>query len=164
MSGGPLEALRPAHRAAGGEPHKSDHAGRLIDSIATSEKSIGKGGRAGNALCCQKCGKPLHPKRGSRRQRYCGYKCRDEARRSRNFAASASTRRGSQAIPRSVENQPLVSNGYKADFVGRASSIVGPAKVIATEIIVGRSWESAVSPDGVPCMVASYRTRQWGVR
>src|SRR6516164_2303458 len=121
--------------------------------------------RAGNAVCCQKCGKPLHPKRGSRRQRYCSYKCRDEARRSRNFAVSASTRRGSQGIPRSVENQPTVSNGYKADFVaGRASSIVGPARVIETEIIAGRIWEPVVSPDGICCEVARYRTRQWGVR
>jgi hypothetical protein len=45
----PHETLRPAHRAAGGEPHKSDHAGRLIDSIATSEKSIGQVGRAASA-------------------------------------------------------------------------------------------------------------------
>jgi len=120
--------------------------------------------RAGNASRCLVCGSTINPRRASRRQRHCSYHCRDEARRARNFAASGATRRGSQAIPRSVENQPLVSNGYKADFVGRASSIVGPAKVIATEIIVGRSWESAVSPDGVPCMVASYRTRQWGVR
>ena len=113
--------------------------------------------RAGNAVCCQKCGKPLHPIRGSRRQRYCSYKCRDEARRSRNFAASASTRRGSQAIPRSVENRLLVSDGYKADFVVRPPCIVGPAIVIEREIIAGRSWESVTSPDGVCCQVARYR-------
>src|SRR6516165_12083582 len=115
--------------------------------------------RAGNAVCCQKCGKPLHPKRGSRRQQYCSYKCRDEARRDRNFAVSATTRRGRKAIPRPVENQPLVSNGYKADFAGRDFSIVGPAKVIEREIIAGRIWESVVSPDGVTCQIARYRTR-----
>src|SRR6516162_3210538 len=120
--------------------------------------------RAGNALRCQKCGKPLHAKRGSRRQLYCSYKCRDEARRSRNFAALACTRRGSQGIPRSVENQPLVSNGYKAYYVVRPPCIVGPARVIQTEIIAGRNWESVTSPNGVPCMVAGCRTRQWGVR
>jgi hypothetical protein len=36
------EALRPAHRADVGEPHKGDHAGRLIDPIAISDKSIGQ--------------------------------------------------------------------------------------------------------------------------
>ena len=158
------KALRPAHRVDGGEPHKGDQAGRLIDPIAISEKSTRQGGRAGNAVCCQKCGKPLHPKRGSRRQQYCSYKCRDEARRDRNFAVSATTRRGRKAIPRPVENQPLVSNGYKADFAGRDFSIVGPAKVIEREIIAGRIWESVVSPDGVTCQIARYRTRQWGMR
>jgi hypothetical protein len=120
-------------------------------------------GRAGNAVCCQKCGEPLHPKRGSRRQLYCSYKCRDEARRQRNFAASGATRYPSQGIPRSVENQPLSSNGCKADFVVRPPCIVGPARVIETEVIAGRSWESVVSPDGVTCQVARYRTRHWGL-
>ena len=120
--------------------------------------------RAGNALRCQKCGKPLHAKRGSRRQLYCSYKCRDEARRSRNFAALACTRRGSQGIPRSVENQPLVSNGYKAYYVVRPPCIVGPALVIETEVIANRNWQSVVSPDGVTAQVARYRTRQWGAR
>ena len=158
------KALRPAHRVDGGEPHKGDQAGRLIDPIAISEKSTRQGGRAGNAVCCQKCGKPLHPKRGSRRQQYCSYKCRDEARRDRNFAVSATTRRGSPAIPRSVENRPLSSKGYKADFVGRASSIIGPRIVIEREIISDRTWESVVSPDDVTYEVARYRTRQWGMR
>jgi hypothetical protein len=37
------KALRPAHRVDDGEPHRGDHAGRLIDPIAISEKSIGQG-------------------------------------------------------------------------------------------------------------------------
>ena len=36
------EALRPAHRADGGEPHKGDQAGRLIDPIAIPDKSTGQ--------------------------------------------------------------------------------------------------------------------------
>jgi hypothetical protein len=71
---------------------------------------------------------------------------------------------GSQGIPRSVENQPLVSNSYKADFVARASSIAGPAIVIEREIVAGQNWESVTSPDGVCCQVTRYRTHLWGVR
>jgi len=149
------KALKPTSAAPERGPHRVDNAGRHVGSIATSEKSIGQAGRAGNAVCCQKCGKLLHPKRGSRRQQYCSYKCRDEARRARNFAASATTRRGSQPIPRSVENQPLVSNGCKADFVVRPPCIVGPAIVIEREVIDGRIWESVTSPDGVVTQVAA---------
>jgi hypothetical protein len=36
------EALRPAHRANGGEPHKGDQAGRPIDPIAIPDKSTGQ--------------------------------------------------------------------------------------------------------------------------
>jgi hypothetical protein len=90
--------------------------------------------RNGNAATCANCGEPLNPKRGSRRQSYCSYWCRDEARRARNFAASATTRRGSPAIPRSVENKGVGSTPYEGDFHGRASRIVGPHGAIESEI------------------------------
>ena len=120
-----------------------------------SAKKRNQGGRAGNAVYCQRCGAKLHPKRASRRQLYCSYRCRDEARRGRNFAVSATTRRGSPAIPRSVENRPLVSTSCKNGFAGRTPSIVGPQIVIETEIIAGRIWKSVVSPDDVCCEVAT---------
>jgi hypothetical protein len=116
-------------------------------------------GRAGNARCCVNCGRPINPKYGSRRQRYCSYRCRDEARRARNFAVSATTRRGSPAIPRSVENRPLASTACGGDFADRAFSISAPPNVIATEIVAGRDWRSIVSPDGVFCKVASIGNR-----
>src|SRR6516165_5325747 len=72
--------------------------------------------RAGNTTRCLVCGSAINPRRASRRQKYCSYHCRDEARRARNFAASGATRRGSQAIPRSVENQPLVSASCEGGF------------------------------------------------
>ena len=118
-----------------------------------------QGGHAGNAIYCQHCGAKLHPKRASRRQLYCSYRCRDEARRARNFAVSATTRRGRPAIPRSVENQPLVSTSCKDGFAARTPSIIGPQIVIETEIIANRTWQSVISPDGVYCEVA-----RWGVR
>ena len=113
--------------------------------------------RAGNATKCFVCGSSIKPKRASRRQKFCCYECRDSARRARNFAVSATTRRGSPAIPRSVENRALVSTSCKDGSAGRTSSIIGPRAVIEREIIAGRIWQSVVSPDGVRCEVARVR-------
>jgi excisionase family DNA binding protein len=44
------------------------------------------------AEACAACGLLFRPKRIGRRQRYCSYRCRDEARRGRNFAISGQTR------------------------------------------------------------------------
>jgi hypothetical protein len=112
-----------------------------------------RAGRAGNAAVCSNCGVALTPKRASRRQRFCSYKCRDEARRARNFAISATTRRGSPAIPRSVENSGVGSTACKGDFRDRASSIVGARAVIDVEILGGRKWSEIVSADGVRSQV-----------
>jgi hypothetical protein len=111
--------------------------------------------RAGNAKCCQHCGRAFHPKRGSRRQRFCSYRCRDEARRARDFVGRYPT----QANPRSVENRALVSMACKGDFADLAYSISAPPDVIATELIAGQDWRSIVSPDGVFCKVASIGNR-----
>ena len=75
--------------------------------------------RGGNASRCLVCGLAMAPRRASRRQRYCSYPCRDEARRARNFAASAATRRGSPAIPRSVQINSARSTACKAGFDDR---------------------------------------------
>jgi hypothetical protein len=114
-------------------------------------------GRAGNALHCGHCGKLLHPKRGSRRQRYCGPKCREAVRRGRNFAVFAATRTPSLGKPRSVENSLLTSTACKVTFGDRAYSIDGPREVVETEIIAGRVWHPVKSPDGVTCQVARIR-------
>jgi hypothetical protein len=118
-----------------------------------------QGGRAGKARCCEHCGEPLRPKRGGRPPKFCDAACRKAAFRSKQWENSAGSYEGPQA-GRNGENRPLVSNGYKADFVGQTPSIVGPLIVIEREIISGRTWESVVSPDGVTCQLARYRTRE----
>ena len=125
-------------------------------SIEFKNQRFAPAGRAGNALVCSTCGSPLKPKRGSRRQLYCSYRCRDEARRARNFAVSATTLRGSPAIPQLVQNNCVGSTPYEGDFHGRASGIFGPPDVIKIEIIAGRDWKSVVSLDGVACEVARF--------
>ena len=106
-----------------------------------------RAGRAGNALVCSNCGAALTPKRASRRQRYCSYKCRDEARRARNFAISATTRRGTPLIPRPVQNNSVRSRTCEGSFHDRARGI--PRAVIEVEILGGRKWREVLSPDGV---------------
>jgi hypothetical protein len=109
--------------------------------------------RAGNARCCACCGRKLQPKRNSRRQRYCNSRCRNEARRARDFAG----RWGSDGLPRSVENSPLISTACNDDFADRGYSISGPPEIIQTEIVAGRVWRSVTSPDGVVCKVAAIK-------
>ena len=132
----------------------------LFNPSASNPQSAADG-FAGNARHCAQCGKSLRPKKASRRQRFCDSRCRDKARRERNFAAVAATRRRtphpSAAIPRSVENPPLTSTACKGDFADRAYSISGPRVAVETEIVAGRGWQPVTSPDGVTCEVTRVR-------
>ena len=112
-----------------------------------------RAGRAGKTRYCEHCGAELHPKRGGRPPKFCDAAFRKAAFRSKKWETSAGRYRTPEA-GRNAENRPLVSKGYKADFVGRTPSIVGPHIVIETEIITGRIWHSVVGPDGVWCEVA----------
>ena len=106
--------------------------------------------RNGNSANCSNCGEPLNPKRGSRRQRFCSYRCRDEARRNRNFATFATTR---PAIPRSVQNNVAASTACVLENRDQASGIGGPRKVIMVELVARRTWRDVISVDGVRCQV-----------
>jgi hypothetical protein len=91
--------------------------------------------RNGNAATCEVCKKALAPKRGSRRQSYCCYRCRNEARRRRNFERFARTKapvvrpmgRGSPGA-RSIQNPPEISTICKLDFGGRGSQEKAPVQ------------------------------------
>jgi hypothetical protein len=121
--------------------------------------------RNGNAIACSTCGTPLAPKRGSRRQRYCGRACKRAGRSVQNKQAHSMARKGiapetaadafKSARPhrrpetvRSVENKLANSVTYKRDFAG-GGSIHGPRYVIDIEVMGGRIWVSTVSADGV---------------
>ena len=86
--------------------------------------------RNGNLLNCQNCGRPLRPKRGSRRQTYCGCRCRSEARRNRNFVASGHTRYPGQASARSVDNPPLLSMASEGRFGHRGYRFNAPRDLL----------------------------------
>jgi endogenous inhibitor of DNA gyrase (YacG/DUF329 family) len=106
----------------------------LLDSRA----SIGQGDRAskpaglhhGNRITCEKCGRALAPKRGSRRQRFCSDACKFKAFRSKKWADR-------YQIPdpqRSVQNSSTKPNGCKSIFADRALAIKAPIVAIGLRI------------------------------
>ena len=114
----------------------------------------GSRGRAGT--CCANCGKRLDPqtKRAGRPQRFCSDKCRDEARRARNFAAFGATRRGRSRKPRNVQNNHAASKACRSNSGDRASGVCGPVRVISRELFAGLTWRAVISPDDVRAEVA----------
>jgi hypothetical protein len=145
-----------------------DHPG---GSIASPDKaripagqSSGHEGRAGNARSCAYCGRPLRPKRGSRRQQYCSDAHRQAALRTKKWKAkfggldlSRSPKNRcpdqDQGLSRSVEISCLVSTICKGTFGDRAYSINGPPEAIQTEIIADRYWRPVTSGSSVTCQV-----------
>ena len=97
-------------------------------------------GRAGNASICGSCGKALKPKRSSRRQQYCGDRCKDEARRGRNFAKTASTgvsrgrRQGTMAFPRPNQKSPAIPVASEPENHGQGS-VVGAGLGLCPDIV-----------------------------
>ena len=118
----------------------------------------------GNSMCCAVCGTTLHPKRASRRQRFCSVQCRDENRRTRNFAKIGRARYPRSGEPRSVKNSAANSATSKSEIAGRGSPIPWP-RIIKTEVIDVHGWEQVTSTDGVVCQVAHLvppsRSKQW---
>jgi hypothetical protein len=112
-------------------------------------------GRAGNAFACENCGKALHPKRGSRRQRFCCEACKKKALRSRKWL----TPYDGLGPSRSVQNNANNSNTCNGHFRDLPPDISGPEHVITQEVIRGRDWYEVTSPDGVACLVAQIARR-----
>ena len=114
----------------------------------------------GNSECkrtgsCPVCGRSILAKRAGRKREYCSDKCRDAHRRRVNFQFCGHARYPHSAEPRNAKNSPVISNGCKADFAGRAS--VNKAlrhRIIQVEILEVRTWREVVSSDGVQSRVA----------
>jgi hypothetical protein len=106
-------------------------------------------GRAGNGLSCANCGKRLHPKRGSRRMRFCSVACRQSAFRAKKWAS----RYEGRGPLRPVQNNAAVSKSCNGHLRG-ASGICAPTRVVSRELLAGFMWCLVVSPDGVRAEVA----------
>ena len=94
--------------------------------------------RNGNALACAACGKPIVPKPGSRRQKYCTSACKFKAFRSKKWASRYQT----PDPQRSVENIKAISTSCKADFGGRAFPTKDPLNLVG-----GYVWSDPTSVD-----------------
>jgi hypothetical protein len=118
----------------------------------------------GNRIVCAGCGAVLEPRRGSRRQKFCSYTCRDAARRERNFLATGCSRRADRgtgnaipegarycptAVPRSVENTPTKSTASKGDFGDRGSTF-NALPVVAIGLGLGISTNAVGAIDAHP--------------
>jgi hypothetical protein len=95
---------------------------------------IGRGDRAskpvglhhGNRITCEKCGRALAPKRGSRRQRFCSDACKFKAFRSKKWADRYRT----PDPQRSVRNSSTKPNGCKSVLADRALANKAPIVAI----------------------------------
>ena len=87
--------------------------------------------RSGNAVACERCGKVLVPKRGSRRQRYCSNACKYAAKKARH-QEQENNRKPAGALfsdalhrtlgaSRSVENPLAISTTCRDENRGRGS-------------------------------------------
>ena len=91
-------------------------------------------GRAGNGITCANCKKPLRPKRGSRRMRFCSVACRQSAFRARKW-----TSRYEGPLPlRSVRKTTTRSRTWNGDLGDRGSGIRGPMEVVSRELFKAR--------------------------
>jgi uncharacterized protein (UPF0248 family) len=109
--------------------------------------------RHGNSAWCAVCRVAINPKRASRRQKYCSPRCRDEARRRRNFAEFAKVRYPSGGVPRPVKNSVVNSASSKGEFAGRGAAIPWH-RIIEVEVVHPHVWARVVSANGVVCQVA----------
>jgi hypothetical protein len=88
---------------------------------------------------CQHCGAEIRSrKRSGRKAAFCSYKCRDAARRNRNFVGSGNTRKGTQAIPRNASKSSTNSSHCKGDFADR-----GRARSVPLNLLGGYRWPGA---------------------
>src|SRR6516225_10869676 len=90
-------------------------------------------------LRCQHCQAEIRsPKRSGRKAAFCSYKCRDAARRNRNFVGSGNTRKRTQAIPRNASKSSMISDASRGDFVDR-----GAARSLPLNLLGGYRWPGA---------------------
>jgi hypothetical protein len=140
---------------------------RTVDVHHTSTRKANKAKthdgqpvRNGNSDRCAHCSRLIKARRGSRRQRYCSYQCRDAARRERNFAAFVGTRRGSQAIPRSVQNNASNSNTYKCGLTDRPSA----ALRFPINLLGGHRWQQPTDAERATLIARAIAVEIGGVR
>ena len=123
MSGG-IES--PPIGAAGSRDNSIGDAQQIVSRSTTSPHN----NQSTRIATCVQCGQRFpRDKCSGRKPKYCSYKCRDAARRDRNFVGSGSTRRAptnnGQAIPRNAPKPDAVSIACKSGFQARGIDLRG---------------------------------------
>jgi hypothetical protein len=104
---------------------------------------------------CAVCGRKVT--RASRQQKFCSVRCRQQAHYGKLVAEGRfDPVLGLDTAP--PTNPPKNSNSVNGLQAAKSAStlrIYASRRVIEAELIAGRDWAAAVSPDGVVCLVAS---------
>ena len=97
--------------------------------------------------------------RASRQQKYCSTRCRQQAHYGKLVAEGRFDPISGQdtALPTNPPKKFNGVNNLQGAKTGSTSRIFGPRDVIDAELFAGRDWTPVVSPDGVTCMIASWR-------
>jgi hypothetical protein len=100
------------------------------------------------------CGKQIEHRIG-RRPRFCSARCKEKARtRVRRAFLDRDT-----VAPAKLEKKNSEYKAFQRAKMLSSRRIFGPADVLAVEVWGGRSWEPAISSDGVPFETGRLRAR-----
>ena len=128
----------------------------MLESSNNGRLSVPQAARRDEPVQCRACGRTVP--RISRSQRFSSTRCRK-----RDFEKNGRTRviladRYQDTRDHDAPSQkPNNFNGLQGAKSGSNPRIYGPRRVIEVELLAGRDWTPVVSPDGVVCMVASWR-------
>jgi hypothetical protein len=104
---------------------------------------------------------PICERRVARRmrgQRYCSKRCRQKANYAKKVARGDFSTR-TIARPTSPLKKQRKLNALQGAKTRSTARIVGPADVLAVEVFGGRTWQPAMSSDGVAVEVSRLRSR-----
>src|SRR5262249_45416724 len=106
-------------------------------------------------LKCPVCDRTVD--RNSRQQQFCSTRCRKRHWRDKIPADGGDTRRGTNPHKSSSENNILQWPKLRSRV--SCKGVIGPRRVIETEVIAGRSWDEVISADEITCYVSRLTQR-----
>jgi len=106
-------------------------------------------------LNCPVCDRTVD--RQSRQQHFCSTRCRKRHWRDKISAEGGDTRRGTN--PHKSSNENNILQWPKPRSRGPCEGLIGPRRVIETEVIAGRNWDEVISSDGITCYVSRLTQR-----
>jgi hypothetical protein len=134
----------------------SDPLAALVTTTAVDPGRQGHARRRDAPVVCPVCERRV-PRR-MRGQRYCSRRCRQRANYAEKVARGDFSTR-TIARPTSPPKKERNFSPLQWAKTRSAARIIGPADVLAIEVLSGRTWQPAVSTDGVASEIASVRKR-----